>query len=155
VTGTDTAGDTLSVVSDVSNGSGYRLVTLAGLATFGLASGSKITITFPSAGTNSVAADEVAGVTRVDQQAAAAGTGGAFSSGSTGTTSLPGEFVFAVAATFGKTTPSWSAGWTPLAILKVGASTLMRAYRIPSSIGSFAGTGTANEPWLAEVVAFS
>jgi parallel beta-helix repeat protein len=155
VTGTDTAGDTLSVASNVSDGSGDRLVTLAGVATFGLTSGSKITVTFPSAGTNSVTADEVAGVTRVDQQAAAAGTGGAFSSGSTNTTSLPGEFVFAVAATFGKTTPSWSAGWTPLAILKVGSTALIRAYQIPASVGSFAGTGTAKQPWLAEVVAFS
>jgi parallel beta-helix repeat protein len=154
VTGTDSAGDTLSVASTVSNGTGDRLVTLSGVTKLGLAGGSKITITFPSALTNSITADEVAGVTTVDQQAAAAGTSASFSSGSTSTTSRPGEFVFAVTATFGKTSVSWSAGWTSLNIYAVGSNALARAYQIPASVGSFAGTGTASAPWLAEVVTF-
>jgi hypothetical protein len=154
VTGTDSAGDTLSVASDVSDGAGDRLVTLSGVAKNGLASGSKITVSFPSASANRITADEVAGVTSVDQQSTARGTSGSFSSGSTGTTSRPGEFVFAVTATFGGTSVSWNASWTGLTTYTVGSNALARAYQIPASTGSFAGTGTASASWLAEVVAF-
>jgi parallel beta-helix repeat protein len=155
VTGTDSAGDTLSVASDISDGAGDRLVTLSGVAKNGLAGGSKITITFPSASANRVTADDVAGAAVVDQQSTAGGTGGSFSSGSTGTTSRPGEFVFAVTATFGGTSLTWTAGWTTLNTYTVGSNALARAYQIPASTGSFAGAGTASAPWLAEVVAFT
>jgi hypothetical protein len=103
VTGKDSAGDLLRAVRSISNRAGDRLVVLSGVAKHGLATGSKITITFPSALTNLITADQVTGVTTVDRQSAAAGTRAAFSSGSTGTLSRPGEFVFAVTATFGRT----------------------------------------------------
>jgi parallel beta-helix repeat protein len=93
VTGTDSAGDTLSVASDISDGSGDRLVTLSGVASSGLASGALITFTVPSAATYRITTDEVAGAAAVDQSSAAGGPSGSFSSGSSGTTSRPGEFV--------------------------------------------------------------
>ncbi|HXP20060.1 MAG TPA: PKD domain-containing protein, partial [Streptosporangiaceae bacterium] len=155
VTGTDSAGDVLSVASNVSDAAGHRLVTLSGVAKKGLASGGKITIAFPSASASQVVAAEVAGATTVDQQSAASGSSASFSSGPTGTTARPGEFVLAVTATFGGTSVSWSAGWTSLGTTTVGSNALARADQIPAGTGSFAGTGTASTPWLAEVVAFS
>ncbi len=155
VTGTDTSGDTLSVASDISDGSGDRLVTLYGVASSGLASGDQITFTFPSAATYRITADEVAGAAAVDQASAASGPSGSFSSGAAGTTSRPGEFVFGVTASFGGTLVSWSSGWTALTTYATGSNALARAYQIPSGTGSFAATGTAGGPWLSEVVTFT
>jgi len=151
VTGTDSKGDTLSVASDISDGSGDRLVTLYGVASNGLAVNDKITINFPAAATYRVMADEVSGATAVDQQSAASGSGSTFSSGSTGTTGRSGEFVFGVTATFGGTSIGWDPGWTSLANYSVGSNTLGRAYQIPGATGSFTATGTASGTWLAEI----
>ena len=67
VTGTDTQGNTLTVASDISDGNGNRLVTLSGLANHALAVNDKITVTFPAASTYRVIADEVSGVSTVEQ----------------------------------------------------------------------------------------
>jgi PKD repeat protein len=155
VTGTDSAGDTLTVASDVSDGSGDRLITLSGVASTGLAPNDRITLTFPSAATYRILTDEVSGARAADKQSAAGGSGASFSSGPTGTTSRSGEFVFAVTATFGGTSVSWGSGWTGLTTYTTGSNALARAYQIPSGTGSFTGTGTASGTWLAEVIAFS
>jgi parallel beta-helix repeat protein len=154
VTGTDSQGNTLTVASDISDGSGDRLVTLSGLANHALAVNDKITITFPTASTYRVIADEASGVSMVDQQSSASGTSSAFSSGATGTISRSGEFVFAVTGTFGGTSLTWNSGWTGLANYSVNTNTLGRAYRIPAATGSFTGTGTGSGTWLAEIVTF-
>ena len=155
VTGTDSKGDTLSVASDISDSSGDRLVTLAGVTSGGLAVNDRITITFPAASTYRIIADEVSGATAVDQQSAASGSGSTFSSGSTGTTGRSGEFVFGVTATFGGTSIGWDPGWTSLANYSVGSNALGRAYQVPSATGSFTATGTASGTWLAEIITFT
>src|SRR5260221_234374 len=155
VTGTDSKGDTLSVASDISDGSGDRLVTLYGVASNGLAVNDKITINFPAAATYRVMADEVSGATAVDQQSAASGSGSTFSSGSTSTTGRSGEFVFGVTATFGGTSIGWDPGWTSLANYSVGSNALGRAHQVPSATGSFTATGTASGTWLAEIITFT
>ena len=144
VTGTDTQGNMLTVASDISDGNGDRLVTLSGVANHALAVNDKITITFPTAATYRIMTDEVSGVSRVDQQSAASGTGSAFSSGPTGTISRAGEFVFAVAGTFGGTSLTWNPGWTGLANYSVNTNTLGRAYQIPTATGSFTASGTGS-----------
>jgi hypothetical protein len=96
----------------------------------------------------------VSGVTAVDQHSAASGSGSTFSSGSTGTISRPGEFVFSAVGTFGGTTLSWDPGWTSEQIYTVNSNALGRAYRIPSATGTFAGSGTGSGTWLAEIVTF-
>lgn len=154
VTGTDSQGNTLTVASDISDGSGNRLVTLSGLANHALAVNDKITITFPAASTYRIMTDEVSGASTVDQQSAASGTGSAFSSGATGTISRAGEFVFAVTGTFGGTSLTWNSGWTGLANYSVNTNTLGRAYQIPAATGSFTATGTGSGTWLAEIVTF-
>ena len=154
VTGTDTQGNTLTVASDISDGSGDRLVTLSGLANHALAVNDKITITFPAASTYRILTDEVSGASTVDRQSAASGTGSAFSSGASGTISRAGEFVFAVTGTFGGTSLTWNSGWTGLANYSVNTNTLGRAYQIPTTTGSFTGTGTGSGTWLAEIVTF-
>ncbi len=152
--GTDSKGDALSVVSDVSDGNGDRLITVAGIAVNGLAANDTITIRFPTASGYHMTADEVSGVTSVDQQSAASGTGSAFSSGSTGTTARSGEFVYATVATFGGTSLSWNSGWTALSSYTVGSTAIGRAYQIPKATGTFAASGTASGNWLAQVVTF-
>jgi parallel beta-helix repeat protein len=154
VTGTDTQGNTLTVASDISDGNGDRLVTLSGVANHALAVNDKITITFPAASTYRIITDEVSGVSTVDRQSSAGGTGSAFSSGATGTISRAGEFVFAVTGTFGGTSLTWNPGWTGLANYSVNTNTLGRAYQIPTATGSFTGTGTGSGTWLAEIVTF-
>ncbi|HZC62206.1 MAG TPA: hypothetical protein VE464_11270, partial [Streptosporangiaceae bacterium] len=154
VTGTDTQGNTLTVASDISDGNGDRLVTLSGVANHALAVNDKITITFPAALTYRILTDEVSGASTVDQQSAASGTGSAFSSGTTGTISRAGEFVFAVTGTFGGTSLTWTPGWTGLANYSVNTNTLGRAYQIPTATGSFTATGTGSGTWLAEIVTF-
>jgi parallel beta-helix repeat protein len=154
VSGTDSKGDTMQVASSVSDSSGDRLVTLSGVAANGLAVNDQITVSFPTASSYRITADEVSGATGVDRQSAATGSGSAFSSGATGTTSQSGEFVFTTVATFGGTSIAWDPGWTGLTTYTTGSNALGRAYQIPGSTGSFTGTGTASGSWLAEVVAF-
>jgi hypothetical protein len=154
VSGTDSKGDTLHVASDISDSSGDRLVTLSGIATNGLAVNDQITVSFPTASSYRITADEVSGATSLDRQSAASGTGSTFSSGATGTTSQSGEFVFATVATFGGTSVGWNSSWKALTTYTLGSNALGRAYQIPSSTGSFTASGTASASWLAEVVAF-
>ena len=154
VTGTDTMGDVLDVVSDISDGSGDRLVTLAGVVPAGLPVNDQVLLKFPTAASYRLTADEVAGVTTADQAAAASGNTTTFSSGATGTTTRAGEFVYTAVATFGSTSISWGPGWTGLATYSVGSNSLGRAYQIPSATGTFTGAGTAGGPWLAQVITF-
>ena len=154
VSGTDSKGDTLQVASDISDSNGDRLVTLSGAAANGLAVNDQITVSFPTASSYRITADEVSGASSLDRQSASSGSGSAFSSGATGTTSQSGEFVFATVATFGGTSIGWDPGWTGLTTYTVGSNALGRAYQIPASIGSFTGSGTVSGNWLAEVVAF-
>ena len=155
VSGTDSKGDTLGVSSDVSDSTGDRLVTLSGVAANGLGVNDQITVSFPTASSYRITADEVSGATSVDQQSAASGSGSTFSSGATGTTSQSGEFVFATVASFGGTSVGWDPGWTSLTTYTAGSNALGRAYQIPASTGTFTATGTASGSWLAEVVTFT
>ena len=154
VSGTDSKGDTLHVASDVSDASGDRLVTLYGIAASGLAVNDQITVSFPTASSYRIMSDEVSGVSSLDVQSAASGTGSAFSSGATGATAQGGEFVFGTVATFGGTSVAWNTGWTGLTTYTLGSNALGRAYQIPSGTGSFTAGGTVSGSWLAEVVAF-
>ena len=154
VTATDSKGDTFAVASDISDSSGDRLVTLSAVAANGLAANDQITVTFPTASSNRVTADEVSGATTVDQQSASSGTSSTFSSGSTGTISRAGEFVFATVGTFGGTSLGWDAGWKSMGTSTFGSNALGRAYQVPLATSSFTATGTASGSWLAEVVAF-
>jgi parallel beta-helix repeat protein len=154
VSGTDSQGDALTVASDIADGNGDRLLVLSGIAQHGLAVNNVITLTFPTASTYRITADEVSGVSTVDQESAASGTGSTFSSGATGTISRSGEFVFATVGTFGGTTVTWSPGWTSEQIYTVGANALGRAYQIPTATGAFTGSGTGSGSWLADIVTF-
>ena len=157
VAATDSKGDTFAVASDTSDSSGDRLVTLSAVAANGLAVSDQITVTFPTASLgNRVTADEVSGATTVDRQSAGSGSGSTFSSGSTGTTSRAGEFVFATVGTFGGTSIGWDTGWNSKSFTSytTGSNALGRADQVPTGTGSFTATGTASGNWLAEVVAF-
>jgi PKD repeat protein len=152
VSGSDSLGDTLNVVSDISDGNGDRLVTVAGIASSGLPVNDKVTMTFPTAATYRMTADEASGASVLDQEAAAGGSSGTFSSGATGRTARSGEFIYATVATFGGTSITWNSGWTSITTYTVGSNALGRAYQIPSGTGTFTASGTGSGTWLAEVV---
>ena len=92
-------------------------------------------------------------MTAVDQHAAASGSGSTFSSGSTGTISRSGEFVFAVVARSADH-PQLGSGLNQRADLHRQLQCSWRAYRIPSATGTFAASGTGSGTWLAEIATF-
>lgn len=154
-TGVDDAGNTLTVAQDVSDGNGNRFAVLSGVAHHALATNAKITVTFPgTAATYRITGDELSGVNTVDQSVSATGTASTYSSGSTGTTSSAAEFVFGAVAVIGGTTPTWSSGWTAETSYPVGSNTVGRAYRLATSFGSFAASGSTSGSWLAACVTF-
>jgi hypothetical protein len=155
VSGTDDSQDTLTVASDVADTAGHRLVVLSGVTNQGLTPNQRITLTFPSAATYRIVADEASGVTAPDRQAAAAGTTPTFSSGATGTTSAPHELIFAAASLFGGAPPTWNSGWTALTSYAVDTAYVGRSYQIASSTGSFAGSGSGSGAWLAVTVTYA
>ena len=155
VSGTDSKGDTLHVASDISDSSGDRLVTLSGVAANGLAVNDQITVSFPTASSYRITADEVSGATsrgsavrrqrnrqrvlvrrdRHDQ---------------------PGRRVRirdGRRRSAGRPSAGIRAG-TSLTTYTLGSNALGRAYQIPIGTGSFTASGTASGTWLAEVVAF-
>ncbi len=153
-TGVDDKGNTLSVASDVSNSSG-RFAILYGVVHTALGVNDKITVTFPGAAASyRIVGDEVSGVSTVDQVAAAAGTTTSYSSGATGATASPNEFVFGAVGVFSGSTPSWSTGWTAETSYAVGSNFVGRAYKVATSTGSFTASGTTSGNWLATCVTF-
>jgi parallel beta-helix repeat protein len=154
VTGSDDAGNVLSVAQDVADASGDRLVVLSGVVHNALVPNDKISVSFPSATSYRMTGDELSGVTTPDQQAGAAGSGGGFASGATGTTSAANELVYGAVGGFGGGAPSWSSGWTALTTYPTGTNYLGRAYRVVTATGSFNATGTLSGGWLASCVTF-
>jgi len=154
VSGTDSKGDPLRVVSDIADENGDRLATLGGISS-GLAVGDQITLSFPAASSYRITADEVHGATAADQESAASGNTSTFSSGTTGAISRAGEFVYATVATFGAASLTWAPAWTGETTYSVGSTALGRAYQIPASAGQFTASGTASGTWLAEIVTFT
>jgi hypothetical protein len=151
--GSDDAGNTLAVAQDVWDGQGNRLAILYAVVQHPLVTNNKITVSFPgTAATYRISGDEVSGVTALDRAVAATGSAPAYSSGSTGTTSWPLEFVFGAVQIAGGPVPAWASGWTPETGYVVGANALGRAYRIATVASSFAASGTTSGSWLAVCV---
>jgi parallel beta-helix repeat protein len=154
VTGSDDGGTSLAVARDIADATGDRFLVLSGVAHAALVPGSKITVTFPTAASYRMTADEISGVTAVDRTAAAAGTGTTYASGATAVTSSPKEFVFGAVAVFAGTAPAWATGWTAEQNYAIGANYVGRAYQVTTSSGSFNAAGTASGGWLAICVTF-
>ena len=155
VSGTDTSGNSYTVAEDVADGTGNRLVVLAGVAATALPSGGKITVTFPSATTGyRLLGDEFAGVTAVDATAAATGSAGTFSSGAAATSASREVVVGAVMAVGAGGAPGWASGWRDLGTYAVGTTYLGRASQLPTTTGSFNASGTTSGRWLAATVTF-
>ncbi len=151
---TDSAGNTYTLARSVAVGGG-RLVVLTATMAKPLRPGATITATFPNATTYRMVADDLRGVTRLDQAASASGTTTAFSSGLTGTTSVSREVVFgAVASLTSSTNPTWTSSWTALTPQATANTNLGRAYQLPTSIGSFRADGNTSGTWAAVVLTF-
>ncbi len=154
ISGSDDAGNTLSVAKDISDANGNRVAILYGKVNNALSPNQKINVVFPTSATYRITADEVAGVSGVDRTAAATGASASYSSGSTATTSSPKEFVFGVVGIFGGSAPIWSSGWTTETSYTTGSNVIGRAYRVASSTATFAASGTTTGAWSALCVTF-
>jgi hypothetical protein len=154
VAATDTAGNTYTVARSVTAGGG-RLVVLTGLTAKPLAAGAKITVTFPGATTYRMVADDLTGVTKVDQVASATGTSASFSSGSTPPTKAARELVYGAVSSFtSSSNPTWTSPWTALTPQAAGSTNLGRAYQLPTAVGTFQANGTTSGTWAALVLTF-
>src|SRR5207247_6643271 len=51
--------------------------------------------------------------------------------------------------------PAWSVGWTGLSTLTLGGDHLGTAYRVTSSTGAYAASGTASGTWMAGITAYT
>ncbi len=107
VTATDAAGNTYSTLSSTADTTGNRLVILGGTATKALSPNDRITATFPAAkGGYRLGGDEFTGVSALDGQATAIGTGAAFSSGPASASTLNDLVYGAVSVPNGSGAPS-------------------------------------------------
>lgn len=154
VSATDAKGNTYSVVADVSDGSGNRLVLLSGVLGTSLVANDRITAAFPSATSYRMSGDEFSGVTQADGRATATGTGTTFSSGAAQVSSGSDLAYAAVSVPVGTGNPSFSSGWSQAGAQAVGSMYLTRAYQFPGS-GTSTGTGTATGAWLAANATFA
>jgi fibronectin type 3 domain-containing protein len=153
VTVSDTAGNTYTVARDVNDGSaGDRTVTLVALGVKQLAAGATITVTYPSSAETHLSVDEFAGVTAVDTSAGATASTAAFSSGATGTTGQPAEILIGTLGEESGSIPIWAAGWTALPTLAISSDYLDTAYRLVTTTGAYAATGTTTGQWMAAII---
>ncbi|GAA1964306.1 hypothetical protein GCM10009817_00040 [Terrabacter lapilli] len=151
---TDSVGNVYTVVRSVSAPTG-RLVVLTAPVTKPLTAGARITATFPKASTYRMVADDLQGGSRLDRVASATGSTASFSSGTTPTTSVAREVVLGVVASFtSSANPTWTSGWTALTPQATGSTNLGRAYRVPTSTGTFRADGTTSGTWAALVLTF-
>jgi hypothetical protein len=138
-------------VADAADGSGNRLVLLAGVTAGPLAVNDKITATFPTATGYRLGGDEFTGAGTLEAASTATGTSTTFSSGPV--TSAGNDLVFgAVSIPSGTAAPAWAAGWSNLGTQAVGNRYLGRAYTLPSG-GPVNASGSAPNAWLAAAVA--
>jgi fibronectin type 3 domain-containing protein len=153
ITAKDTAGNTYLLARDTNDGSaGDRSVILVATGVKALAAGASITLTYPSSAETHVSVDEFSGVTGIDLAAGATGTGTAFNSGTTPTTSQPSEILIGSIGTESGTTPTWATGWTTLPPLAVSTDYLDTAYRFVTTTGTYAATGTSGGQWMASII---
>jgi hypothetical protein len=94
ISASDTAANSYLLARDVNDGSsGDRTVILVALKVKTLPASGTITLTYPSAAETHLSVDEFTGVTGVDVSAGATGSGTAFTSGATGTTTQATEIL--------------------------------------------------------------
>jgi hypothetical protein len=150
----DSVGNGYVVARDVNDGSGGdRVVTVVAVAVKALPAGATVTLTYPSAVETHASVDELVGVSGLDVSVGAAGTGAGFSSGSA-STAAAGEVLFGVAGVeSGTGVPAWGAGWSALPTLSVSTDYLATAYRVASTAGAYAATGTSGGQWMATLIA--
>ncbi|MGO4598630.1 fibronectin type III domain-containing protein [Terrabacter sp. 2RAF25] len=150
----DTVGNAYVVGRDGNDGSaGDRVVTAVAVGVRAMPAGATVTVTYGSAAETHLAVDELAGVTSVDGSAFATGTGATFSSGSA-TTTAPNDVLFGVAGLESSgTAPAWATGWTALPRLSLSTDHLATAYRVASTSGPYAASGSGGGQWMATLVA--
>jgi fibronectin type 3 domain-containing protein len=148
----DTAGDSYVVARDVNDGSaGDRTVVFTAIGVKALAAGASITLTYPSSAETHVSVDEFSGVTGIDTSAGASATTSAFSSGTAPATSQASELLIGAVGTESGSAPKWNTGWTALPTLSLSGDYLDTAYRLVTTTGSYAATGTIGGQWMASI----
>jgi fibronectin type 3 domain-containing protein len=153
VSATDTAGNSYVVARDTNDGSaGDRTLVLVSVGVKALATGGRITLTYPSSAETHVSVDEFSGVTGIDSGAGATGTTAAFSSG-TATTTQSAEVLVGVVGDESGKSPTWATGWTKLPALAISSDYLDSAYQMTTAAGPVSASGTISGQWMASIVA--
>jgi PKD repeat protein len=154
VTVADTAGNAYAVDRTVTDGLRDRVAVLSAHGVKPLAQGSTITVGFAPSSQFQVSADEFQGIGGVDRSAGATGSGTAFGSTATATTTFSNELLFGVVGNQSGVSPGWSTGWSSLATLTVGANHLGAATQIVNATGSYSATGTTSGTWMATITTY-
>ncbi len=157
---TDDAGNSYRVDVDQNDGLSLgRLVVLSSANARSLAAGGSIRVTFPSSTGYQISLDEFAGLAANDVNASGWGSSSSFSSGFTSTTSQSVELLYGVVGNESGSAPSWSAGWTGLPTLTLSnlltQGYLDAAYRVSTSSGQFAASGSISGTWMAGIATYT
>jgi PKD repeat protein len=156
ISATDAAGNTYRVDIDQADGLGLgRTIVISATNVRALAAGASITVNFPMSGAYMISVDEFSGLAARDVIASASGNGSTFSSGMTPTTSQPIELLFGAVGNESGAAAGWSAGWTGLPTLTLGGDHLGAAYRVTSSAGAYAASGSTSGTWMAGIAAYT
>src|SRR6266850_6925483 len=153
---TDAAGNTYHVDIDQADGLGLgRTIVISATNVRALSAGASITVNFPMSGAYMVSVDEFSGLAARDVIASASGNGSTFSSGVTPATSQPIELLYGAVGNESGSAPGWSAGWTGLPTLTLGGDNLGAAYRVTSSAGAYAASGSTSGTWMAGIATYT
>jgi parallel beta-helix repeat protein len=154
-TATDTAGNSYSLATSATDRTGAMLMVFYARVTKPLVGGSRITVTLPVASTYRMTVDELTGVTALDRTAIATGQSNSFSSGATKATTTNSQLVLGIVGLTGGTGPPvWASPWQATSSFADGSSYLGRAWRAPTTKGTFTANGAASGSWTAATLTF-
>jgi hypothetical protein len=161
VTVTDTRGNAYVVDVDFTN-SNIRKVILSGRAATALQAGDALTVTHPDDDAEAVAALEFSGIREPRLDTAAADGGLSAAPLVTATTGNDNDLLVGAVGNVGNRSYTEATAWTTVADVPTncgggtGRLTLHAAYRLVSSVGSWAYNPTlnANDRWAAGIAAY-
>lgn len=160
ITITDGAGNLYAIATDVADtDGGDRSVMLYALNVAAIASGTGISINVPRASDVAATIDEFNGISAIDQKRASSATRSSqFETGAVSTT-VSTELLFASVGIESGNNPVWALEWTALAPVAVVDNTLASSYRMVTTAGSYAASGTytplnSRSYWMAGTATF-
>ena len=156
ISATDAAGNSYRVEIDQGDRLSLgRTIVLSATSVRALDAGASITVSFPLSTAYMISADEFSGLAASDVVASASGAGSSFNSSNTSTTAQPVELLFGVVGNEAGSAPGWSSGWIELPTLTLNGDNLGTAYRVTTSAGQYAASGSISGTWMAGIAAYT